>query len=350
MIIGILYESYILCKQMAPYLLFGFLFAGILHIFLKPETIARHLGHNNFGAVLKASLFGIPLPLCSCGVIPAALSLRKEGASKGATLSFLISTPTTGVDSILATFALLGGFFAIYRVLVSFFAALLVGLAANLLIPDTHAYAKETKSECKCCGGTHKECAHGIGDKIKGVFTYAFDTLLHDAAGWLFAGLVIGGIISYVTPDDFIHNYVGGGLPAILLMLIIGIPMYICSSGSIPIAAALMLKGLNPGAAFAFLVAGPATNTVTMAVVLKQLGKGALTLYLFSIAVSSIVFGLVLDFLWHMDAVAPFHHHAHAPLFPAWFEGACAIFLFIMIVRSMGKKLFFRRLPREEKK
>jgi len=259
-VIDILQESYYLLSKMAPYLLFGFFFAGVLHIFLRPEVIARHLGKSNFGAVVKASLFGIPLPLCSCGVIPAALSLRRQGASKGATLSFLISTPTTGIDSIFATFALLGGFFMAYRIVASFLAALFVGTLTNMYIYEPREEKQENdEKQCACCDDD-TEHTHSLLEKCAGVFTYAFGTLMQDAAGWLIAGILIGGTISYLIPDEFIKAYIGEGWESICIMLIIGTPMYICSSGSIPIATALMLKGLNPGAAFAFLFARTTHN------------------------------------------------------------------------------------------
>lgn len=342
-LIAVIREAFFLFAQMAPYLLFGFFFAGVLHIFLKPETVARHLGKNNFAAVLKASLFGIPLPLCSCGVIPAALSLRKEGAHKGATLSFLISTPTTGIDSILATFALLGGFFTFYRVLASFVAAILVGLAANLLMPDRTEVKKKEDDACSCCGEKANHAEHTLLEKIRGVFSYAFGTLLEDSAGWLCMGILIGGVISYFVPDEFVHTYLGSGWVSILVMLAVGTPMYICSTGSIPIAAALMMKGLNPGAAFAFLVAGPATNTVTMAAVFKHLGKGALVLYLFSIAVCSFLFGLLLNYLWHTGVrLTDMHVHDSMGLFTP-LEILSSSVLCVLIVVAMWRRWLRKR-------
>jgi len=338
-VIGIGKESCLLLTKMAPYLLFGFFVAGIIHMFLKPDTIARHLGTSNFGAVVKASLFGIPLPLCSCGVIPAALALRKEGASKSAVLSFLISTPTTGIDSICATFALLGGVFTAYRVCATFIAALFVGVLANLFFHEKPAVSVTEKKECRLCDEEHSVHEHPFLEKVKGVFTYAFGTLLHDAGKWLLIGIIIGGSIAYFLPHDFIETYIGNNMLAIVIMFVIGIPMYVCASGSIPIAAALMLKGLNPGAAFAFLFAGPATNTVTMAMVYHKLGKGALVLYLTAIAAGSIVLGLFLDTLWqYLDSTSIEMAVHQRELFPVWFEGGAAFLLLILItVNSLRK-------------
>ncbi len=297
-IVGILKESYFLLNEMAPYLLFGFFFAGVLHIFFSAETVSKHLGKNDFLSVVKASLFGIPLPLCSCGVIPAAMSLRKEGAKKGAVLSFLISTPTTGIDSILATYALLGPFFAVFRVIASFVTGVFSGVMANLFIKeDEENSPAEDNVKCKLCHGT-EDHDHRVSHKIKGVFSYAFGELLSDTGAWLLAGIVIGGIISYFLPEEFIRTYLGYGWKAMAIMLVVGIPMYVCASGSIPIAAALMMKGMNPGAAFVFLLAGPATNAVSVAMVSNNLGKKAVVIYLGSIAVCAVGLGIVLDHAW----------------------------------------------------
>lgn len=330
-IYGILSESYQLLNQMAPYLLFGFLFAGILHIFLDTETVARHLGKNSFFSVIKAALFGIPLPLCSCGVIPAALSLRKEGASKGAVLSFLIATPTTGVDSILATYSLMGGIFAVFRIIASFIAAVFSGILANIFAGKDDPKETEKKNVCKLCD-EDKDHSHPTSHRIKGIFTYAFGDLLSDIGGWLIIGILIGGGIAYFLPEEFIHTYLGDGWQAMAIMLVIGIPMYVCATGSIPIAAALMLKGLNPGAAFVFLLAGPATNAVTITLVSKNLGKKAAVIYLLSIAVCSIGMGLILDRIWGLfktSDIGPMM--AHGTMIPGWIETIASIVLLGLI-------------------
>ncbi len=339
---GIMIESYILLTKMSIYLLFGFLFAGILHIFLSPKTIAKHLGKNSYGSVLKASLFGIPLPLCSCGVIPAAMSLRKEGASQGAVLSFLISTPTTGIDSIFATYALLGGVFTIFRISASFIAAFLVGVMANLLTHDKPKKQEISNTDkCKLCSepiGTNNSHKHTLTEHIKGVFKYAFETLMDDAGDWLTIGIILGGIISYLVPDTLINQYIGTNIRSIIIMLLIGMPMYVCASGSIPIAAALMLKGLNPGAAFAFLMAGPSTNTVTMTVIYKNLGKKSLFIYLVSIISSSIFLGLLLNKIWdYLKLGLPSEIIKNTMLFPAWAEHISATLLICMIIYNKIK-------------
>ncbi|MFH1868966.1 MAG: SO_0444 family Cu/Zn efflux transporter [Candidatus Omnitrophota bacterium] len=318
---GVVKESYLLLDKMSVYLLFGFFFAGILHIFLKEGTVGRHLGKNNFLSVVKASLFGIPLPLCSCGVIPAALSIKKDGASKGAVLSFLISTPTTGVDSIFATYALFGGLFTVYRVAACFVSGVFAGVFANIFLKKEDTPAPSDKERtCKvCCDGNHSHQEHTLSDKVKGVFTYAFGDLMRDAGKWLFAGILIGGIISYLMPQEFITSYLSSGWRSMLIMIVIAIPMYVCSTGSLPIAAALMLKGLNPGAAFVFLLAGPATNSVALTVIAKEFGKKTLFVFLSSIIFCSFALGALLNHIWKFFDVNTLEHIAHhTEFFPSW--------------------------------
>ena len=335
---GILKEAYFLLEKMSPYLLFGYLFAGILHVFVKTETVSRHLGKSNFLSVMKASLSGIPLPLCSCSVIPAAMSLRKEGASKGAVLAFLISTPTTGVDSIFATYSLLGGLFTVYRIIASFVTGLLAGTAANVLIRGDRPLPPDDTSECKLCDaeGMH---AHSVAQKIKGVFVYAFGDLLKDSGVSLLAGIVIGGVISYFLPEEFIRTYLGSGVKAMFIMLIAGIPMYVCATASIPIAAALMLKGMDPGAALVFLIAGPATNIVTMTVVAREMGKRALVIYLSSIAFCSIMLGLLMDTVYALfgrpDSIGYMIHQR--AFIPNWLATLSSVVLVALIMYSYTK-------------
>ena len=322
---GVLVSSLDLLRAMAPYLLFGFIFAGILNEFISTEKVARHLGKSSFGSVLKAALFGIPLPLCSCGVIPPTMTLRKSGASRGSVLSFLIATPTSGVDSILATYSLLGPFFAVYRVFASFVAALFSGLAANVLEKKS---ADELPIKNNEIGTKTNAKRKSVLRSAANVFHYAFIELLGEIGKWLVIGIILGGIISYALPDNFFSSHIRSGWQAILIMLVIGIPIYVCATGSIPIAAALMMKGLNPGAAFVFLLAGPATNTVTITVIGKYLGKRTTVIYLGTLAVSSVLLGLLLDYLWKLFAFSPFHaHHIGHQMLPGWLEIGSAILL-----------------------
>jgi len=332
---GILKESFWLFYEMSPWLIIGFFFAGVLHVSFKIETIAKHLGKNSFSSLLKAVILGIPLPLCSCGVIPAGVLLRKSGASKGATISFLIATPITGVDSILATYSLMGGVFAVFRVIASSITAIFAGIIANLaFIKDKREEPKEILEEsCPHCNGESSNGNHGVKrGKIYGLLHYAFIKSIEDIWKWLLLGTLIGGAIAFLMPDAFIERYLGSSWISMFVMLIVGLPMYVCSTGSIPIAASLMIKGMSPGAALVFLLAGPATNTVTMAVVSKELGKRAVVIYVGAIAVTSILMGILFNELSAWLGFADFAKHVHSEMLPRWIhQGSTFVLSFFVI-------------------
>lgn len=339
-ITGILFECWEILKEAAPYVLFGFFAAGILKALIPEDLVAKHLGQNGPRSVIKASLFGIPLPLCSCGVIPVAIGLRKQGANKGATASFLVSVPETGVDSIAITWALLDPLMTIIRPVSAFITAMITGLFINLL-PDTKSdQAKLPQKDCGCSSFTidNAETLHQkepLGRKMKGGLIYAFTDLLKDIGGWLMLGIAIAGIISFFVPVGFIEQYVGGEFSSLLIMLVIGIPLYICASASTPIAAALVLKGLSPGAALVFLLAGPATNAATMTVVAKHLGKAATVVYTAAIAVCSVAMGWIVNriYAWAeidiMTWAQQAEHSSESFLYPA-----SAILLLALLLRN----------------
>jgi len=302
---GILIECWEILVESAPYVLFGFFAAGILKALLPEEAVVRHLGKNDTASVFKASLFGIPLPLCSCGVIPAAIGLRKQGASKGASAAFLVSVPETGVDSIAITWALLDPVMTVVRPLAAFFTATVTGLLINRL-PEEKNLAQEEKigeSDCGCsssgCGSeVDKPSRPSLARRMKEGIGYAFGDLLGDIGSWLLLGIAIAGIISYLVPDDFFLRYLQSEFASLLIMLVVGIPVYICASASTPVAAALVLKGLSPGAALVFLLAGPATNAATITVVARYFGRAATVTYLASIAFCSLALGWLTNRLY----------------------------------------------------
>jgi uncharacterized membrane protein YraQ (UPF0718 family) len=294
-----------LSYAMAPYILFGLLFAGILHELVPDTLVTKHLGDETISSVVKSTLFGIPLPVCSCGVIPLATSIKKSGASKGATLSFLISTPITGVDSLMATYGMFGWVFTIYRAVTSMVIAIVAGIATNLFDREEVLEIEETTS---CCSSSSC-CDSGVEEKrgfsLKGALEYAFITLLGDIAKALFWGLIIGALITIMIPQNLSDILVSYAWLSYLIVIMIAVPMYVCATASLPIAAALMLSGVSAGAAFVFLSAGPATNTVTIGVVKKMLGTKSLYIYLGSIIIGSILFGLCLDYLFASNDINP---------------------------------------------
>jgi uncharacterized membrane protein YraQ (UPF0718 family) len=297
--------------EMSPYLLFGFLVAGLLSVLVSQRMVERHLGGRGVGPLVKASLFGIPLPLCSCGVIPVSMSLHKHGASKGATISFLLSTPQTGVDSIFVTYSLLGPVFAVFRPLMALATGLFGGMLVNVFGQNPQVESPQPAEE-KCTG----PCCHAAkpGRKLLNGLRYGLLTLPRDIGKPLLVGLVIAALISAFVPSNFFAEYLGTGLPAMLLMMVLGIPVYVCASASVPVAAAMILKGLSPGAAFVFLMTGPATNAAGLATIWNTLGRRTGILYLLTVATCALVGGLLLDaIIPHIELAAASHLHDMGP-------------------------------------
>lgn len=288
----------------APFVLLGFFFAGVTRALLRDETVARHLGNDGAASVIKAALLGIPLPLCSCGVLPAAAGLRRQGASRGATSAFLISTPETGLDSIAVSWALLDPLLTIFRPLAALFTAVVAGLLETWSPPPPATVKGPqplpmlTPAAACCDDDVDEEDPTGMGARLRAGLRFAFGDLLRDIGPWLLLGVAVAAVITALIPAGFLESHLGGGLPTMLAMLLVGIPLYLCASASTPIAAALILKGLSPGAALVFLLAGPATNSATMIAVARLLGRRSLVLYLAAIAICSVLCGLLLDFLY----------------------------------------------------
>lgn len=298
-----------LSAEMAPYLLLGFGVAGLLHVFIPEQWVHRQLGRRSTWSVVKGAFLGAPLPLCSCGVLPVAATLKKSGASPPAVLSFLVATPVTGVDSILATYALLGGFLAIVRPVASVALALVAGMMMLLVTRDDAVPAAPPALDP---GMTPKPLARRL---LKSV-DYAFNELLAGIAGSVLLGLVIGAAISLFVPTDLVARFTGMTWVTYIGMVLVGTPLYVCATGSIPIAAALLAKGLSPGAVLAFLLAGPATNAVAIAVARDLVGKRGLAVYLGTIILGTIAMGWGTDqlagLMGYVGSAAQAHRHHHA--------------------------------------
>ena len=330
-------EMVYLFLEMAPYLLLGFFIAGLLHAFVPQTLYRKWLAGEDFKSVVLSLLFGIPLPLCSCGVIPTAVSMRKEGASKGATTAFLIGTPQTGVDSIAATYSVLGLPFAILRPV----AALVTGLFGGLMSSQV-AKNERGESIAQACSAEEKAPSMSIMQKCKSAMEYGFSEMIQDIGRWLILGLVLAGLITAFVPDDFFVSFADKPALNMLLVLVIAIPMYVCATGSIPIAAALILKGLSPGAALVFLMAGPATNVASLLVLGKTLGRRQTVVYLISIIGGAIAFGLCADYLlpqeWFTGSIRENLHsaccHSEGVSTP-WWQTASGIILGILLVKTM---------------
>lgn len=351
--------SWELLLQASPYILFGIVVGGLLKMFLSPEYVVKHLGRGRYSSVVKAALFGIPIPLCSCGVLPAAASLKKQGANNGATAAFLISTPESGVDSISITYALLDPLMTLARPLAAFLTALTAGFAENYFNPPVSDGAGNGLGSCQldnCCDGsdctpaTHQK-HHSFLERIGFGCRYAITDIWGDLAVWFFIGIVVAGVISTAVPDDYITLYLGGGLGAMLLMLVVGIPLYICATASTPIAAALILKGVSPGVALVFLLVGPATNITSLSVLVGLLGKRATALYVSSIAVVSVLCGLGLDMVYgSLGISAQAVAGQAAEIVPYWLQLGSTLLLFAFSVQPLSLFIagLWRRLRREE--
>lgn len=334
----------------APYLLLGLFVSGIVHAFIPMSKVKKWLGAKNAASVFRAALIGVPLPLCSCSVIPTAVTLRKSGASNGATSAFLISTPESGVDSISITYAMMDLPMTIVRPVAAFMSATIAGLLQYKfndfeLSPET----KNPKDEVKTCGSgganLSKKPIKG-SNKLVQSFKYGFGKLSNDIAAWLAIGILLGALIDLLVPADFFANQ--SMLESRFLILLIGIPLYICASASTPIAASLMLKGLSPGSALLFLLVGPATNISNIAVLQKYIGKKGVIINIAAIAIVGLAFSFLVDWLYlnfftlSINEKLITHDHSGA-----WWEIASAVILVILLSKGIYieqiKPRFFKR-------
>jgi len=382
-------ELWMILTESSVWLLFGFLLAGIVHVLVPREWMLKHLGGKGIVPIAKASLLGIPLPLCSCAVIPVAAGLRERGASKGASAAFAISTPQTGEESIPLTWGLFGPFFALARPVIAVF----TGLLAGVLIDLTHRNETEVKSDSiedpnaiglsitnaddagavvaqtdmkatgsccsskpapagesccssepkpaggSCCSSSPQKTGLGFGGSTKEAIRHGFGVMLVDLAMWLAVGLVMAAIIGAAVPQGWFEEHVGSGLLPKLVMLVVGIPLYICATSSTPLAFSLVVAGLSPGAALVLLLSGPATNVATMSWLIKDLGMKALVIYLGVIAVVALGAGILFDafFQGYVSLATMAEKHEHGMGGFGYKEVAAVIFIMLM-AWALGKR------------
>jgi len=326
---GVLTES-------APWLLLGFAVAAILKAFLSEAWLGRQLGKRGTGSVVKAAVLGAPMPLCSCGVLPVAIGLRNQKASRGATTAFLISTPETSADSVALTYALTGPVMTIVRPVAAVVTAITAGIAENIWGKrDEEEPATPAAATNSCCSSQPKpepaasDCCDtsptpttatpakpSLGRRLLDGFRYVSQSMMRDIGGWLILGIAVAAIIQAALPDGWFANNLGTGWTPMLLMLVVGIPLYICATASTPVAASLLIAGVSPGAVLVFLLVGPATNIATMLVIYRTMGLRSLAIYLGTIILFSLAFGFGLDQLlastgWTVAAEA-MHAHDHS--------------------------------------
>jgi len=331
--------------------LLGILVAGILRVVLNPTTIFNHLGRGRFSSVIKAAFFGVPLPLCSCGVLPAAASLKKQGANKGATSAFLISTPESGVDSIAITYALLDPIMTVVRPIAAFVTAMAAGFLENIIEQPQKVEEHKKDLSCpidNCCDGIdcdpreHRN-HHSLMEKVTAGIKFGIVDVWGDIVIWFFAGLVIAGVITALIPDELMTKYLGGGIHSMLIMLVVGVPLYICATASTPVAAALILKGVSPGAALVFLLAGPATNVTSLSVLYGILGRKSAFRYLAVLSLFAVLFGLAVDQIYRFSGIVPQAVIGEASeVVPYFVKQLGAIFLLFLSVQPFYR--WFRKL------
>lgn len=351
-----------LSAEASPWLLLGLLIAGLMKAWVPSKVLSKHLGQGKF-AIIKAALIGAPLPLCSCGVIPVATELRRSGASASATSSFLVATPETGIDSVSVSYALLGPVFAVYRPIAAIMSAIITGLLVSTIkdedikSPHAHNVSEETsccgskatvkieevaKSEKSCCATKEvipTRAENTFVSKTKQGVYYASTKLIDDIIIWLFIGLIFASLVRTFLPEEFLLSY-GSGLPAMLLMIVISIPMYICATASTPIAAGFIMAGLSPGTALVFMMAGPATNISTLGVIRNEMGSAVLIRYLLGVALCALGFALILDFAlnFYDINISDQMKHSHE-LLPQWFGLSCAGLIAFLSIKPLRRLL-----------
>jgi hypothetical protein len=334
-------------NEMSPYILLGFLFAGLLHVFVRQDVMSKYFSGNGFKQSFKAALIGVPLPLCSCGVLPTAIALRRNGASTAATTSFLIATPQTGVDSIVATYSLLGLPFAILRPVAAFVTAVLGGcIMGRLSTIDTPSLHNDKQSEV--------EVKMTFAEKIKLMIKYGFVDMVASVGKWLVIGLIIAALITVLVPNDFFVTFAERPILAMIAVVVIAVPMYVCATGSIPIALSLMLKGLTPGVAFVFLMAGPAVNFASYTLLSHTLGRRNTLIYIAIIAISAICIGSVVDYFlpenWFVPKSALHDECCHNQT--SWINLICsailcALLLYSLIINKFKHKIIDKVMTKE---
>lgn len=321
--------------ESAPWLLVGYLLAGIIKQVIPGSWVEKQLASPGFTSVLKGAFIGAPLPLCSCGVIPTALAIRKAGASRGATASFLVATPETGVDSISFSYAVLGPVFAIARPIGALISAIIAGALVMLFGHNESAPEAAPASTSGCCASKKKqaaETAEPLPQRFIAAVKYGYGRMISDTAKWLVIGLVAATFITALVPQSFFLQW-GDGLMAMIVMVVVGLPMYICATASTPVAAGLLFAGISPGAALVFMLTGPATNLATMGVIREQLGTRSLLAYLAGVIGSAIACGLTLNYLYQLNGwQLQLSLMAHGESFPLWRQLA-AVLLVALIAR-----------------
>jgi hypothetical protein len=335
-----------LFNESAPWLLLGLIIAGLIKAFIPESYLTKHLGGKGLLTTIKAAFIGAPLPLCSCGVVPAALGIRRAGGSKNATISFLVATPETGLDSMSVTYALMGPFMAIIRPIAAICSAIVAGILVGNADDEQPKAVSATNNSCQskpkdCCDSKkapEKNQEKPLGKKIQQGIVFSFFDMLDDIVLWLLIGLGFAALVQTFIPTSFLSQW-GGSWVAYVVMALIGVPMYICATASTPIAAGLLLSGVSPGAVLVFMLAGPATNIGTIGIIIKELGKKSVIAYLVGVVITSFAFGALTDYLVNLYNIPILSEVSNHSLSMNTFTLVCSVFMAALCVISIGKKL-----------
>jgi uncharacterized membrane protein YraQ (UPF0718 family)/copper chaperone CopZ len=343
--IDFLAQIWIVFVEMSPYLLLGISFVALLDLFISKNFITKQVGTNNLASIIKTAIFGIPLPLCSCGVVPTSVYLEKSGASKPSVVSFLISTPQTGIDSIVATYGMLGPVFAVFRPVAAFIMGIVGGIV-TYFFQKNGKDAKTKKINLNLVEIPLENKEKNFWTKSKKSLRYAFIEFIDDISTQFLVGLIIAGAISFFLPNDFFASvFKGNEVVGMAVVILFAIPMYVCATASIPIAMSLMMKGFSPGIAYVFLVAGPVTNAASISILSKVLGKKLLVVYVSTVIVLAVLFGVLLNWIFSVTGIDPhsqmnhIHLHNHSVAFSIW-DYIFALFFLILLLSSYYRKLY----------
>lgn len=374
-IVGVLQQTLALALEAAPWILAGLIATAFFKAFVNPDRVVSALGRPGFRSAWRAALFGAPLPMCSCGVLPAAFALHRGGASKGATASFLVSVPETNPESVVVSWGMLGPALAIIRPVTALIAAITTGVLVDRFAgaaPVTKA--PKPDADGACCdhdhdhghahdhhhshnhshdhGHTHSP-APSRGERIRLGLLYAFTDVVDDIARWIAIGLLVAGVITALLPENFLGS-LGSGPIAILAALVISIPVYVCASGSIPMGAAMLFAGASPGVVLAFLLAGPSTNIATMGAVRREMGARVMWIYTGTIAATAFIGGMAVDAAWPLIATIPDAVHAHVHVgnephshswIPLWMMWGSLVILVTASVKPLRRQILKRLKP-----
>lgn len=332
----------------SPSLLVGLLVAGWIRQILNVDKVKNVISKKNKMSVFWASLLGLPLPLCSCSVIPSAITLKKSGINNGTTTSFLISTPESGMDSVFMTYSIMDLPMTIFRPVCAFITAWVAGLSQIFFKTDDDKDIEKVKED-SCCSSSSSEDTSKVGNFFVEGFKFSFGKLIDDLSFWLLVGILLGALVDVIVPDQFFSG-LNSHMSRVIIVLV-GIPLYICASASTPVAASLVIKGLSPGTALLFLLVGPATNVSNLVVLQKYLGKRAIIINIVVIVIVGLIASYLVDFIysyyqWNINfKISSYQKHDHVG-YKEYIAMGSSVVLVLLLMKGIWFEEIVPRLKR----